>query len=200
MGGVDKALIPLGGRPLIAHAIARLAPQVDAMVLSANGDPARFAQFDLPVVADTSPGFAGPLAGILAGMQWARTNLPDAERIATAATDTPFFPGDLVARLLGAAQPASIAIARSGGREHRVFGVFPVACADDLDRFIKTSDSLSVGDWLDETGHVAVDFDDEASGGIDPFFNINTPEDLVAAEALLRSEGSRQGGRPTGRP
>lgn len=200
MGGVDKAMIPLGGRPLLAHAIARLRPQVEAMVLSANGDPARFAQFGLPVVADPLPGFAGPLAGILAGMQWTRTNLPEAERIVTAATDTPFFPADLALRLLDAAGARSIAIARSGRREHRVFGVFPVACADALDRFIKTSDSLSVGDWLDETGHVAVDFDDEASGGIDPFFNINTPEDLVAAEALLRSEGSRQGGRPTGRP
>jgi len=189
MGGVDKAMIPLDGRPLIAHAIARLAPQVDAMVISANGDPARFAQFGLPVVADPVPGFAGPLAGILAGMRWTRINLPRAQRIVTVATDTPFFPADLAARLLASANAGSIAIARTAGREHRVFGVFPVACADALDRFVKTSGSLSVGDWLDETGHVAVDFDDPASDGVDRFFNINTPDDLERARDLLPKSG-----------
>ncbi len=163
MGGIDKAMIPLGGHPLIAHAIARLAPQVDAMVLSANDDPARFAQFGLPVVADPSPGFAGPLAGILAGMQWTRANLPEAERVITAATDTPFFPADLATRLLDAAGDLSIVVARTDGREHRVFGVFPAACAESLDRFISTSRSLSVGDWLREEGYTAVDFDDENS-------------------------------------
>jgi len=189
MGGVDKAMIPLGGRPLIAHAIARLAPQVDAMVLSANGDPARFAQFGLPVVADPLPGFAGPLAGILAGMRWTRANLPEAEWIATTATDTPFFPADLATRLLDAAGDASIAVARTAGRVHRVFGVFPVACADALDRFISSSASLSVGDWLDQMSHVAVDFDDEAHGGFDPFFNINTPDDLEKARRRLSEPG-----------
>ena len=189
MGGVDKATIPLGGRPLIAHVIARLAPQVDAMVLSANGGPARFAQFGLPVVADPLPGFAGPLAGILAGMQWTRANLPEAERIVTVATDTPFFPADLAERLLVAARSAPIAVARTGGREHRVFGVFPVACAEGLDRYIGASGSLSVGDWLREVGYLAVDFDDEAPGGLDPFFNINTPDDLEKARRRLSEPG-----------
>ena len=192
MGGVDKAMILLGGRPLIAHAIARLAPQVDAMVLSANGDPVRFAQFGLPVVADPLPGFAGPLAGILAGMRWARANLPEAEQIVTVATDTPFLPTELAARLLEAAHSAPVVIARSGEREHRVFGVFPVACADALDRFIRTSASLSIGDWLRELGYAAVDFDTETPDEIDPFFNINTPDDLDKAEIFLSGSGLRR--------
>ena len=126
MGGGDKCLLLLGGRPLLAHAIDRLTPQVDAMVLSANGDPDRFAAFGLPVVADPIPGSAGPLAGILGAMLWARRHRPDVRQIVSVATDTPFFPDDLVARLSAAAGKDAIAIARSGGRDHRVFGVFPV--------------------------------------------------------------------------
>jgi molybdenum cofactor guanylyltransferase len=184
MGGGDKCLALLGGRPLLAHAIARFGPQVDAMAINANGDLVRFAGFGLPVIADPIPGFAGPLAGILAGMQWARAEPFAAERIVTVATDTPFFPDDLVARLVASAAEG-IAVARTGGRLHRVFGVFPVDYADDLEHFIKTSGSLKVGDWLDRLGYVAVDFDDQTRDGFDPFFNINRPDDLNIAEAML---------------
>lgn len=182
MGGGDKCLMPLGGRPLLAHAIDRLTPQVDAMVLSVNGDPDRFSAFGLPSIADGVADDAGPLAGILAGMTWARTHQPAAEAILTVATDTPFFPDDLAARLVAARPPGGIAIARTGGRAHRVFGVFPVACAEALVRYLKESESRKVGDWLDRMGFVAVDFDDPVADGVDPFFNINTPDDLPVAE------------------
>lgn len=180
--GAEKALIQLGGRPLLAHVVERLRPQVDVLILNANGDPERFAAFGLPVVADPEPDFAGPLAGILAGMLWARANLPAARLVATAAVDTPFFPRDLVTRLVAAsAGGGTIAIARSGGRMHRVCGVFPVASADDLDEFIKTSGSLKVSDWLDRHEVGVADF--PTLPPIDPFLNINTPEDLAVAEA-----------------
>ena len=183
MGG-DKALMPLHGRPLVAHAIDRLRPQVDTLILNANGDPARFAAFGLPVVADPVPDFAGPLAGILAGMLWARAERSAARLVATAATDTPFFPLDLVARLAAASDSGRrIAIASSGDRLHRVFGVFPVALAENLDAFIRSSGSLRVADWLDRQAMARLDF--PADGRIDPFFNINTPDTLAAAEARL---------------
>jgi molybdopterin-guanine dinucleotide biosynthesis protein A len=191
LGGGDKCLLPLGGRPLLAHAIERLTPQVDALVLNANGDPSRFAPFGLPVIGDTIPGYAGPLAGILAGMLWARANFPDARLIATAAADTPFFPSDLVARLTAAAGDADIAIPRTAGRVHPVFGVFPVASADNLDRFIRTAGSRKVTVWLDREHVEVVDFDDRMSGGFDPFFNINAPDDLRAAEAAVTASQLR---------
>jgi molybdopterin-guanine dinucleotide biosynthesis protein A len=185
MGGVDKFLLPLGGRPLIAHTVERLAPQVDALVLNANGAAARFAGLGLPVVSDPVPDFAGPLAGFLAGMRWAESHLPEARSIATVATDTPFFPVDLVARLAAAAGPGRAAVARTAGQFHRVFTILPVSSADDLARFIDEGGSRKVADWLDRTGFVAVDFDDEIRAGLDPFFNINTPEDLRTAEGML---------------
>jgi molybdopterin-guanine dinucleotide biosynthesis protein A len=185
MGGGDKCLLPLGGRPLLAHVIERLMPAVGALVLNANGDPARFAGFGLPVVADTAPGFAGPLAGILAGMQWTIAHRPDVPAIVTAAGDTPFFPRDLVPRLVEAATGPTIAIARSDGRVHPVFGVFPVAYANGLESFIKTSASFGVTDWLAGQRTVAVDFVADADIPLDPFFNVNTPADLAAAGGAL---------------
>nr|WP_291741413.1 molybdenum cofactor guanylyltransferase MobA [Bauldia sp.] len=186
MDGIDKCLLPFGATPLLANAIERLGPQVSALIINANGDASRFAGFGLPVVADPVPGFVGPLAGILAGMRWAMKTVPEATQIASVATDTPFFPVDLVQRLTAALpSPDQAAIARTGGRVHGVFGVFPVACADTLDHRIRTGRSLRVRDWLDDIGYVPVDFDDSATGRRDPFFNINTPEDLEAARALL---------------
>ncbi len=185
MGGGDKCLLPLGGRPLLGHAIERLTPQVDSMVLSANGDPDRFAAFGLPVVADPVPGSAGPLAGILGAMRWARRHRPDVRQVVSVATDTPFFPHDLVARLSAVAGKDTIAIARSGGREHRVFGIFPVACGDALERFLTTAASPKVGDWLTTASFAIADFDVPPPPGIDPFFNVNTPEDLALAESAL---------------
>ena len=134
MGGGDKCLRPLGGRTILAHVIERARPQVGALVLNANGDPARFAPFGLPVVGDVIGGFAGPLAGVLTGMEWTRAHRPDCPWIATIATDTPFFPTDLVERMLGAVENdrADLACAASGGRAHPVFGLWPVRLADDL--------------------------------------------------------------------
>ena len=145
MGGGDKCLLPLAGRPLLAHVIERMAPQVGALVLNANGDPARFAGFGLPVVADTFPGFQGPLAGLLAGMRWAETR--GATSIATAAADTPFFPRNHVERLLTASKP--VAVARSGGRIHPLFSLVPVALAGDLEDFLGRQASRKVTDWLE---------------------------------------------------
>ncbi|KAB2862275.1 MAG: molybdenum cofactor guanylyltransferase MobA [Bauldia sp.] len=180
--GTEKALILLGGRPLLAHVVERLGPQVDALVVNANGDPARFAAFGIPVVADPVPDFAGPLAGVLAGMLWARANLPAARLVATVATDTPFLPLDLVTRLVADSNGGrTIAIARSAGGLHRVIGVFPVTLAGDLNRFIKSPGSLKVADWLDRHEVGVVDFPTQPP--IDPFLNINTPEDLAVAEA-----------------
>jgi len=193
MGGGDKSLRALGGRPMIAHAIDTLAAQVDALIINANGDPARFAAFGLPVVPDRDADFAGPLAGLLAGMMWTRAHCPTARHVMTAACDTPFFPADMAARLRAAAgaADADIAIAASGGQGHFVFGLWPVALADDLEAYLAEG-RRKVQDWIARYAHVTVDFLPVEIGGasVDPFFNINTPEDLAQAEALL-AKGSR---------
>lgn len=183
MGGRDKALLMLNGRPLLARAIERLAPQVAGLVVSANGPQERYAGFGVPVVQDAPREFAGPLAGFLAGMAWARVNVPDASHVATAAVDTPFFPSDFVARLAAAAGAERAAVARSGGRVHPVFALLPVCLADDLAAFLAAGKSLKAAEWLAGHDVVAVDFIVPA-GGSDPFFNINTPEDLARAEVL----------------
>lgn len=192
MGAGEKCLAPLAGRPLLAYAIERLRPQVTALILNANDDPARFRQFGLTVVPDSVAGFAGPLAGILAGMLWARSHRPDIGRIATVATDTPFFPDDLVPRLTAAAADGSeIAVACCHGRDYPVFGVFAVALADDLAAFLGESANRAVKAWLDRQHVVRVDFTPGSELATDPFFNINTPANLATAETML--------GRPDGK-
>jgi molybdopterin-guanine dinucleotide biosynthesis protein A len=190
MGGGDKCLRPLGGQPILARVIARAAPQVRALVLNANGDPQRFAAFGLPVAADLIAGFAGPLAGVLTGMAWARANRPDCPWIATIATDTPFFPADLVARLLAAleAGKAELACAASGGRAHPVFGLWPVRLADELRAAMEGEAIRKVDVWTARYRLIEVDF---ASAPVDPFFNANRPEDLAEAERLLGELGPR---------
>lgn len=178
--GVDKSFQPLAGRVLVEHAIARLVPQVAALVVNANGSPGRYARFGVTVVPDTRKD-AGPLAGFLAGMAWASANVPDASHIATVAVDTPFFPTDLVARLGAAGREG--AMARTGGRVHPVFALLPLRLAADLAGFLAAGKSLRAADWLTRHDVVAVDFDVSA-GGVDPFFNINTPDDLATAEAI----------------
>lgn len=185
--GGDKGLLELQGRPMIAHVRQRLAPQVGAIVLNANGDPARFAALGLPVAADTVEGFVGPLAGVLAGMRWSAANAPAATYIATVSTDAPFIPGNLVARLsAGLAPPARIALAASAGEVHPVIGLWPVALADDLDAALKAG-VRKVLAWTDRHGSVTVDFPLTVLNGslIDPFFNANTPEELSQARLLL---------------
>jgi len=184
MGGGDKGLRALGGRPILTHVIERARPQVGALVLNANGDPARFADFGLPVASDVIEGFAGPLAGVLTGMAWARTNRPDAPWIVTIATDTPFFPRDLVARLRDAAERrgADMACAASGGRAHPVFGLWPVRLAEDLRSAMVEEGIRKVDVWTARHRLAEVAF---AAQPIDPFFNTNRPEDLAEAERLL---------------
>jgi molybdopterin-guanine dinucleotide biosynthesis protein A len=193
MGGGDKGLLDLCGRPMLAHVIERLGPQVGRMVINANGDPARFSRLGLPVVADTVTGFAGPLAGVLAGMRWSAANAPAAGWIVTAAGDAPMLPGDLVSRLAGAAAGGAnaIALARSGGELHPVIGLWPVALAADLEDQLR-SGVRKVLDWTDRHGTVAADFPMLNVGGveIDPFFNANTPAELDELRALLARSGA----------
>ena len=171
MGGGDKGLLDLGGRPVIAHVIERLGC---ARAISANGDPARFARFGLPVLPDSVPGWPGPLAGVLAGMDWAAGQ--GIARILTAAADTPFFPRDLAARL--AAAKAPVVMATDGG-DHPAFAMWDVALRDDL-RAALHSGTRRMRDWMDARGALRVEIPGE-----DPFFNINTPADLDAARRRL---------------
>lgn len=188
MGGGDKCLRRIGNRTMLEHAMSRLKPQVGAMVLNANGDPTRFADTGLPVTADPIEGFAGPLAGVLAGMRWAAENT-EARWIVTAATDTPFFPDDLVVRLVDGAghDKTMIALAASGGHVHPVFGLWPVALVDDLDHWLRTSETKKVLAWVDRHPRTDIAFRGPVVDGIelDPFFNANTPEDLETAAVVL---------------
>jgi molybdopterin-guanine dinucleotide biosynthesis protein A len=172
MGGGDKGMLVLAGKPMLAHVVDRLRPQVGAMVINANGDAARFAEFDLPVVADTVTGFVGPLAGVLV----------------TAAGDAPLLPADLVASLMAAAHehPGGIALARSQGELHPVIGAWPVALADDLQAELNAG-VRKVLRWTDKHGTIGVDFPLQRIGGreLDPFYNANTPEELDELRALL---------------
>jgi len=175
MGGGDKCLLPLGDRPLLAHVIERLRPQAAALALNANGDATRFARFGLEVVADDAMDFAGPLAGILAAMDWAKRVQPSAAAVMTAPADTPFLPRDLAARLGAAGAPA---LARSGERIHPVVGLWPLALRDALRTALRSEGVRKVEAWTGRLDPAVVDFETSA---IDPFFNINTPEDLARA-------------------
>jgi molybdopterin-guanine dinucleotide biosynthesis protein A len=184
MGGGDKCLRPIGGRPILAHIIERVRPQVAALVLNANGDAARFAPFGLSVAGDVVEGFAGPLAGVLTGMEWARHNAPACKWLASFASDAPFVPRDLVARLLAAveAQGADLACAASGGQAHPVFGLWRVDLAPALRSALVEEQIFKVDRWTARYRLAQVDF---PSTPIDPFFNANRPEDLAEAERLL---------------
>jgi molybdenum cofactor guanylyltransferase len=179
MGGVDKALLPFAGRPLIARVVARLEPQVEALALSANGDPARFAALGLPVLADDTP--LGPLAGILAALNWAAPL--GATAVLSAPVDGPFLPGDLAPRLCLAAEtaPKGLAIATADGRVHPTFGLWPVTLADDLARFLASGAKPKVMDFASAQGAAQASFSDARA-----FLNLNTPEDVRHAEDLMK--------------
>lgn len=186
MGGGDKALLEFGGSSILQHVIARLTVQAAPLALNANGDPVRFAEFGLPVLADSIEGFAGPLAGVLAGLDWAAKL--GAGAIVSVAADTPFFPRDLVERLLGAARDAATDIALAatpdasrGRSRHPTFGLWPVALRDDLRAALKGG-LRRVVDWTDGHGAATALFD---AGGFEAFFNVNTPEDLERARVML---------------
>lgn len=184
MGGGDKSLRNLGGRPILAHVIERTWPQVHRLILNANGDPARFDAFGLPVVADPVEGFAGPLVGVLAGLDWAAENVPDAAWVASFATDAPFLPRDLVARMQAAvtADGADLATVSSDGRSHPVFGLWPVCLRDALREAIVEEGVRKVDAWTARFALSTVAFDGET---VDPFFNTNRPDDLNEAAKLL---------------
>lgn len=185
MGGGDKACLPLGGRPLLAHCVARLRPQCAALVLSANGDPARFASFGLPVVPDNVPGSAGPLAGILAGLDFVAQRWPEAADAVSLPADTPFIPGDLVTGLANArrAQAATIGMAACEDRRHPAVALWPVAIRHDIRKALLQEDERSV---LRFASRYALAVAEWPKVPFDPFFNINTPDDLAEAEAILR--------------
>jgi molybdopterin-guanine dinucleotide biosynthesis protein A len=188
MGGGDKTLRPLGAGTILSNVVDRLRPQAHQIAISANSDPARFAAFGLPVLADRDDSYAGPLAGILAGMEWAAS--AGGTHIASVAGDTPFFPHDLVERLSAAMEekPDRIAVASSGGRRHPVFALWPLRLAGDLRRFLEEGKTLKVQAFIEDHEFIEVEFPMMSSpgGSIDPFFNINTPDDLAQAETLLR--------------
>lgn len=187
MGGGDKCRQVVAGRSLLERAIERTAPQVQRLVLNANGDAGRFADSGLPVIADVVDGHAGPLAGILTGLEWAAEHAPDCAWVASLATDTPFLPLDLVARLRAAAVEAAadIACAGSGGRTHPVIGLWPVRLAGALRTALVDEDIRKIDRWTARCRVAVVDFDCDP---VDPFFNVNAPEDVAAAAALALPE------------
>lgn len=188
MGGGDKALLTVGGTPILARVAARLAPQCAALALSANGDPARFSVFGLRVLADSIDGYAGPLAGVLAGMDAAAQ--AGARLLLSAPGDTPFLPADLVARLAQARveRGAEIAVAASGGRAHHTVALWPVALRDGLRHALTVEGERRVSAFIARHANVAVEW----PGAPDPFFNVNRPEDVVAAEEIARASARRK--------
>jgi len=191
MGGGDKPLRMIAGRPLLDLVIDRMIPQVAGLVLNANGDPARFAAYGLPVVADSVADNPGPLAGVLAGLDWAAVHRPDCPFVASVATDAPFLPRDLVARLARgmAEESADLACAASGGQAHPVIGLWPVRLRDALRHALVDEGIRKVDVWTARYRLATVAFADTP---IDPFFNANRPEDLDQAAALLADEVRRR--------
>ncbi len=190
MGGGDKGLLVYDGATLLDHLIARTRPQVSGLVLNANGDPARFEHFGLPIVPDDLPNHPGPLAGVLAGLDWAAAHRPDIAAIVTVPCDGPFIPATLVADFLaatgGCATP--LAVASSRGRTNPVTALWPVALRDDLRRAVVDDGLRKVNHWTARHGVVEVAFPDQQVKGQarDPFFNANTPEDLAQMAETLR--------------
>jgi molybdopterin-guanine dinucleotide biosynthesis protein A len=183
MGGGDKPMRAIGGRTILDRVIARLTPQCDGLILNANGDPARFAAFGLPVIADTVQDFPGPLAGILAALDWTAANRPDVAWILSAAADCPFLPRDLVARLQQARieQDAQLAVAASAGQTHPVIGLWRVRLRDELRHALVVEDVRKIDRWTARYKLATVTWPIEP---LDPFFNANTMDDIAEAERL----------------
>ena len=188
MGGGDKCLRPLAGKPILSHVLERVRPQVGPLLLNVNSDQSHFQDYELPMAADVIEGHAGPLAGILTGMEWAVEQAPDCAWLASFATDAPFLPDDLVARLMRAimAEDAEIACAASNGRSHPVFALWPVALRDALRHALVAEDIRKIDVW---TAHYPVATVEFEAAPHDPFFNANRPEDFTEAERLLGELG-----------
>ena len=191
MGGGDKSLLELDGQRILDRVIARAQPQVDALVLNANGEPERFRDFGLPVASDVIGEFAGPLAGILTGMDWARREVPEAKWLVSFATDAPFLPADMVTRFHAAVaeQGAEIVCAMSQDRTHPVFALWPLRLMDELRAVMENEEMRKIDLWTARyrTAHVSFMVD---ADGIDPFFNVNRPENLEEASRLLGQTGA----------
>jgi molybdopterin-guanine dinucleotide biosynthesis protein A len=186
--GTNKALSPLGGKPLLAHVIDHVAPQVSSLVLNASQSWAE--AFDLPLVPDTREGHAGPLAGILAGMRHFASTAPDVTHFLTVPADSPFFPADLAQRLAAyVTGESAIVIAASSWHVHPVFGLWPIAIADDLEQWLADDNNRRIRSFLARHQTLGVTFPpvESATSSIDPFYNINTPDELATAEAFLKS-------------
>jgi len=188
MGGGDKPMRSIAGKTILERVIARLEPQCDRLVLNANGDPARFAAYGLPVIADSVTDFPGPLAGILAGLDWVAAHRPDVSWVLSAAADCPFLPRDLVARLhrARAEQNAQAAVAASGGQSHHVIGLWNVALREELRHALVVENVRKVERWAARFSPATVTWPTEP---LDPFFNANTAEDLAEAERLAALDG-----------
>jgi molybdenum cofactor guanylyltransferase len=188
MGGGDKPMRTIAGRSILERVIARLTPQCDGLILNANGDPARFSAFGLSVVADGVADFPGPLAGILAALDWAAANRPKVSLVLSAAADCPFLPRDLVSRLYQALaeQDAQLAVAASAGQSHPVIGLWSVALRDELRHALVVEDVRKIDRWTARYRLATVSWPTEP---LDPFFNANTMDDIVEAERLAALDG-----------
>jgi molybdenum cofactor guanylyltransferase len=188
MGGGDKPMRQIGGRTILERVITRLKPQCDELILNANGDPARFAGFGLPVIADSVENFPGPLAGILAALDWTAANRPGASLVFSAAADCPFLPRDLVARLTDALvnQNARLAVAASDGQSHPVIGLWSVSLRDELRHALVQEDIRKIDRWTARYQLATVTWPTQP---LDPFFNANTMDDIAAAERLAELDG-----------
>ncbi len=188
MGGGDKPMRTIAGKTILERVIARLAPQCDGLILNANGDPARFEVFGLPVIADSVADFPGPLAGILAALDWMAAHRPEVERVLSAAADCPFLPRDLVARLEAerARQNAELAVAASDGQTHPVIGLWSVRLRDELRHAVVKEDIRKIDRWTARYRLATVTW---PASPVDPFFNANTVEDIAEADRLAALDG-----------
>jgi len=185
MGGGDKGLLALGNQPMIAHVIARLRPQVASLGINASGDPARFAPFGLPVFADRGPEKEGPLAGVLAGIAWARTQ-PGLKAIVTVSTDAPFVPPDLVKRLTASGAPLVCAV--SHAHVHPTISLWPLSIAPAIEKSLAEGQREMMA-FVVESGARLADVRQKGTD-IDPMFNVNTPEELDTARRFLQTSGA----------
>ncbi|MEM9676708.1 MAG: molybdenum cofactor guanylyltransferase MobA [Pseudomonadota bacterium] len=193
MGGKDKSWIDIGGTPAIARACTRLAPQVAHLAINTNADPEPFQALEYPILADTLKDFPGPLAGVLTAMRWAHS-LDNVTHIVTAATDTPFFPTDFVERLASEATgPENIVMAKSAGWVHPVFALWPIRLANALEAYLTVENERKILMFSERYDNRMVEFEDT----LDPFFNVNTPEDLTVAQTrLVETEANSKQGQP----